>query len=210
MNTQSNFTLKRQEAADRLGVSLRTVDRYLNKGKLDYTTLQGSVLISAKSVGQMLGEKNADLSKKAVSGQGSVERENVSEKPAKGGEGEVAVVYKKLYEETVEKLEAAQRRLEGANYRVGELESQMKSSVPLLEYHAMEEEKKNLNEKVEKLNREVQDGVQTNYKLIGEIDHASRQAIQERNKNIFHIILSAVLFVAVSFLVVFYVLGVGS
>jgi len=46
-------------------------------------------------------------------------------------------VYKKLYEEQKEEVRSFQRRLEGANYRVGQLESQIKESVPLLDHQKL-------------------------------------------------------------------------
>jgi len=47
------------------------------------------------------------------------------------------LIYKKLYEEQKEEVRSFQRRLEGANYRVGQLESQVKESVPLLEHQKL-------------------------------------------------------------------------
>ena len=43
-------------------------------------------------------------------------------------------IYQKLYEKLLKKHENQQERLEGANYKVGELEAKLASSVPLLEY----------------------------------------------------------------------------
>ena len=51
-------------------------------------------------------------------------------------------LYKNLYEEAREELNEKQERLEVANYRVGQLEAQLKNSVPLLEYHRESAEKK--------------------------------------------------------------------
>jgi hypothetical protein len=48
----------------------------------------------------------------------------------KGEEG----VYKKLFEEQQEELKTKQERLEGANYRVGQLEAMLKEAIPLLEH----------------------------------------------------------------------------
>ena len=47
------------------------------------------------------------------------------------------LVYKTLYEEQKEEVRSFQRRLEGANYRVGQLESQIKESVPLLDHQKL-------------------------------------------------------------------------
>ncbi len=45
------------------------------------------------------------------------------------------LVYKNLFEQLQEELKEKQDRLEGANYRVGQLEARLKESVPLLDYN---------------------------------------------------------------------------
>jgi len=55
-------------------------------------------------------------------------------------------IYKKLYTETLADLKLKQERLEGATYRVGQLEAQIKHSVPLLTYRQKEEEVIHLSE----------------------------------------------------------------
>lgn len=61
-------------------------------------------------------------------------------------------IYKKLYLELKEELKEKQDRLEIANYRVGQLESQIRNSVPMLEYHRekfdREKAQKDLQEKL--------------------------------------------------------------
>ena len=64
-------------------------------------------------------------------------------------------IYKKLYEETVAELKIKQERLEGATYRVGQLESQIKNTVPLLTYRQKEEEVIQLHE-IQKKEQELQ------------------------------------------------------
>jgi len=51
-------------------------------------------------------------------------------------------LYEKLYQDTKQELNEKIERLEIANYRVGQLEAQLKNSVPLLEYHREISEKK--------------------------------------------------------------------
>ncbi|MFC1749437.1 hypothetical protein ACFL2V_11600 [Pseudomonadota bacterium] len=51
-------------------------------------------------------------------------------------------IYKELYKEVQEELRTKQKQLEGANYRVGHLEAQLKDTVPLLDFQkAMTSEK---------------------------------------------------------------------
>lgn len=46
-------------------------------------------------------------------------------------------VYRKLFEESQQELKIKQERLEGANYRVGQLEAMLKEAIPLLEHQKM-------------------------------------------------------------------------
>lgn len=72
--------------------------------------------LGQSSEGEVLSNKSAERSEAPVS--------------QKGGR-----IYKKLYLELKEELKEKQDRLEIANYRVGQLESQIRNSVPMLEYH---------------------------------------------------------------------------
>jgi len=51
-------------------------------------------------------------------------------------------IYKNLYIDTKKELKEKQERLEAATYRVGQLESQVKNMVPLLDYNRKEKELK--------------------------------------------------------------------
>ncbi|MBU2524438.1 helix-turn-helix domain-containing protein [Patescibacteria group bacterium] len=75
-------------------------------------------------------------------------------------------IYKALYEEAKDELKEKQKKLEGANYKVGQLESQVKNSVPQFEYKReqqklliqskkFDEEKRELIEIMENKNEEL-------------------------------------------------------
>jgi len=49
-------------------------------------------------------------------------------------------IYRDLYQELKKELKERQDRLEAATYRVGQLESQVKNMVPLLEYNKKDKE----------------------------------------------------------------------
>ncbi|MCA9373901.1 MAG: hypothetical protein R3B71_05365 [Candidatus Gracilibacteria bacterium] len=79
-----------------------------------------------------------------------------------------STIYKKLYEQTHEELKNAQKRLEGANYRVGQLESLVKESVPLLDHQRLlgeekaerfqlEEEVETLRDKIERMKTKIKE-----------------------------------------------------
>ena len=58
-------------------------------------------------------------------------------------------VYKKLFNDLKEEINEKQTRLEIANYRVGQLEAQLKNSIPLLEFHRENYEKKKKEQSLE-------------------------------------------------------------
>jgi len=70
-------------------------------------------------------------------------------------------IYKKLYFDVKEELNIKQERLEIANYRVGQLEAQLRSSMPMLEFHRdkyqSEKEKQELKEEVTKKEKEIKE-----------------------------------------------------
>ena len=58
-------------------------------------------------------------------------------------------IYKELYSETKGDLKEKQERLEAATYRVGQLESQVKNMVPMLDFNKKERELKEANHAIE-------------------------------------------------------------
>ena len=55
-----------------------------------------------------------------------------------------------MFTELQEEVKEKQERLEVANYRVGQLEAQVRNSIPMLEYHRENYEKKKKEEKLKK------------------------------------------------------------
>lgn len=199
-----NYKLSREESAEKLGVSLRTLDRYLKVGKLAYVKFEEEgqlrILVSENEVKALVekqkrGKKSVPVNSEedVISEQGSAEKAQKQAQNLSQGDA-VAEVYRRLYEETNQRLGEASRRLEGANYRVGELEAQLKSSVPLLEYRETQEQAQKLTQKVEKLNQEVAEGAIVNYRLTEEISMTRRQIDLEKSKRVLYITL-LVLFV---------------
>jgi len=139
------FTIERSEAAERLGVSTRTLDRWLKSGKLKSKSVGRSILIDIRSLEK--AEKAQSKKKprvKKVEGE-KVEKETAEQvfeektTPKKESRGEEKV-FQKLYEEAASELKAKQEKLEAASFRVGQLETQVQNSVPLLEYKAKEDD----------------------------------------------------------------------
>lgn len=169
MNEEKNYNISRKEASRLLKVSIRTVDRYIKSQKLSTVYVDGRMWLNKEEVMVFKRRHNGQVSTPKVdmstdymsidtdvdSGVDSVEvlpidESTLSTKGRKSGEG----IYKKLYQEAKEEIVEKNDRLELANYRIGQLEAQVKSSIPLLEYHRESEEKKRLEKELERSNSE--------------------------------------------------------
>lgn len=177
IDNMDDFTLKynvdRKAASKLLKVSVRTVDRYVKKKVLTAQNVGGRVWLNKEEVNtlhkQKIGEgidMDLDTSTPMTSidiiGDTSQEEEqklstSSTSKILKGSSS--SHLYKDLYEKTQEELREKQERLEIANYRVGQLEAQLKNSIPLLEYHREASEKKlekaRLTEKIEYADKSI-------------------------------------------------------
>lgn len=103
-----------------------------------------------------------------------------------------AKIYKNLYEKTLAELKIKQERLEGATYRVGQLEAQLQNTVPLLTYRQKEEEVLKLTE--------TQKAEQ--HKTQGEIERLGREkATIQIIKNLYFVLLFSFLILTPLFLI---------
>lgn len=204
--------LDRKTAAEMLQVSIRTIDRYIHKGNLEKEVINGRIFIRSKGLKDLLEQKK--LQEKYLSDIYSNSARNPVSSPSPAAEsdppietryagkhreyiseeGEDTGIYKRLYEEVQEELKTKQERLEGANYRVGQLEGLLKESVPLLEYRkalALENQKREELEDIlntfEKDNERLNQTVEAKQ---GELKHISEKLnIERSNKKVFIIIL---------------------
>ncbi|MDA1060192.1 MAG: hypothetical protein O3B47_00160 [bacterium] len=153
---------------------MRTLDRYIKSKKLSTRTIAGRIWLDKGDIGRFKSEgygqikvDNVDMStlKKSIdnrsrqvdNGVDRIDKVDVFDGDSAGfkmrkndAEGGT---YKKLFNELREEIKEKQERLEIANYRVGQLEAQLRNSIPMLEYHRENYEKKrfeeNLNKKLE-------------------------------------------------------------
>lgn len=159
MATASTIYVDREEASEILKVSTRTVDRYIRKHKFKTRKDGRRVLmkradvdrIIQEQIGQFVEQKNINLDKKVDSNNAQSETqitvkdvkvESVKKSADKEKSQKEEAVYKNLYTEAKKELKEKQERLDAATYRVGQLESQVKSMVPMLEYSKKEKELK--------------------------------------------------------------------
>jgi chromosome segregation ATPase len=204
--------IDRKKAAEILSVSIRTVDRYIQKGTLEKEVINGRIFINPKSFGKLqeqkirqdeyLSEINAispplktiDRGEAQEASETSIVAEYTEEGAAISENRRKTEVYKNLYEELQEELKIKQERLEGANYRVGQLEGKLKETVPLLEYRkalALEQKKRDELEDIltafEKDNERLNQTVESKQTEVTQI--SDKLETERFNKKIFIIIL---------------------
>ena len=161
----STTYVDRDEASTILKVSTRTVDRYIRKYKFKTRKDGRRVLIRRADVdhviqdqiGQFVQIKKDNLAE-AKAEKNTAEKEvniaikNVKLKAKEKEEvraKEDEKVYKNLYLDAKNELKEKQERLDAATYRVGQLESQVKSMVPMLEFNRTEKELKQARHAIE-------------------------------------------------------------
>ncbi len=147
------YNIDRKTASKLLKVSIRTLDRYLKAKKLSSQVVDGRIWLEKGELVRYRADRDrpvmvdkikvsrVDMStdvdmdnsdKIELVSQDSVD--TLSTTPRKKSKINKNV-YKKLFAELKEEIQEKQERLEIANYRVGQLETQVRNSVPMLEYH---------------------------------------------------------------------------
>jgi hypothetical protein len=154
IDAQKTYNMSRESASRFLKVSIRTLDRYIRSKKVSTRIVDGRIWLSKEElesfkVGKSgiirvdsgyvstdevsIDERVDNMDNVEVFSQDNVQ--TMSGKRARTRPEDQGEAYKNLYDELKKELEEKQGRLEIANYRVGQLEAQVKSSIPMLEYH---------------------------------------------------------------------------
>lgn len=144
MAKASKTHIDRDEASQILKVSTRTIDRYLRKFKFKTRKDGRRVLIRRTDIDKIIQDQighYVDTKKTtAIVKVKNIKVEEIKKKdnPVKAEER----IYKELYSEVKKDNKEKQERLEAATYRVGQLEAQIKNTVPLLDFTRKEKELK--------------------------------------------------------------------
>jgi predicted site-specific integrase-resolvase len=144
-SAQKMFDLSRKEASEILNVSTRTLDRYITKKVLPTKNIAGRIFLNRDDIIEFAKQKrkHKGIARRPQSKSQPVYVHQVEpEESTRDQDVDIISateekVYKKLYEELRSDLQSFQQRLEGANYRVGQLESELKASVPLLDHQKL-------------------------------------------------------------------------
>ncbi|MBI4235436.1 hypothetical protein HY604_03995 [Candidatus Peregrinibacteria bacterium] len=159
-NAIGDYSIDRKAASRLLKVSIRTLDRYVSSKKLSTRLVDGRIWLDRNEIGSFGDVKmrhvvvdNVDMSTPEMSIDNNVDIVSPLSTTPRKTRGNKAL-YKKLFQDLRDELHEKQERLEIANYRVGQLEAQVRNSIPLLEYHrdTFERDKQN-EDKDQKLNQ---------------------------------------------------------
>lgn len=161
MANLSTTYVDRDEASAILKVSTRTLDRYIRKFRFKTRKDGRRVLIKRVDVdkiiqdqiGQFIEQKqeNLDNQKQAVHNETAIAVKDIKVESVRKNEKteKEEQVYHGLYNEAKKELKEKQERLDAATYRVGQLEAQVKSMVPMLDYTRKEKELKEAKQTIE-------------------------------------------------------------
>jgi hypothetical protein len=206
--------IDRKQASEMLNVSIRTIDRYIQRGILNKEEINGRIFIKTQELKPLLDKKKiaeeylssvSSLNKRRApetagsrTGEESTtanptdSENNFSEIHSTGTQDDR--IYKNLYEESQNELKNKQERLEGANYRVGQLEGLLKESIPLIEYRkalgAEEQKRDELEDLLKTFEKDNEILNQTIDSKKTELEQVARKLEMEKfNKKVFVIIL---------------------
>lgn len=147
------YNIDRKTAAKKLKVSIRTVDRYIKKGDLSTMEVGGMKMIDIRDLKALIVLRDSRHYVEPLSTVESIDidvdkvdttSEILSTLSTSVKKKNSLSAFKNLYLETKKELAEKQQRLELANYRVGQLEAQLRNSIPLLQYFQENESQKKL------------------------------------------------------------------
>ena len=173
----STFTNTREQAALDLGISTRTIDRYIKSGKLSYKKVANKILLSDHDISIL--KQDFDILHKKSSSE-IVSEWTLSSKPSQAMAINTSVL-EKVIDEKIDKFflvfQEKDRMLEEKNkvifmlqQRVGELESKIQTMVALPDYNEQKQmatiEKTKLEDKIKQLSQAIRGEKTKNYLFL--------------------------------------------
>ena len=166
------YTITRNQAASLLGVSTRTIDRYVKSGKLSYKKIANKVILNEEELSVLQAEfsslrqeVSSELINESDSNQISVRKVS-----------DLATIDEKLdkfyliFQEKDKQIEEKNKIIFMLQQRIGELEAKIQTMIALPDYNKEKqqaiEEKKALEEKLAKLTNKVKEQETKTYVVI--------------------------------------------
>ena len=166
MVNMSTTYVDRDEASTILKVSTRTIDRYVRKFRFKTRKDGRRVLIKRDDIDRIIQDHvgqymDTNLDKKElVNNESTIAVKDLKVEAKKKDAEKDDEVYKGLYNEAKKEIKEKQERLDAATYRVGQLESQVKNMVPLLDFSRKEKELKEAKSTIEQKELEKMQAIQ--------------------------------------------------
>ena len=200
------YNVDRKDASEFLGVSERTIDRYVRAGKLRCRKVGHHVYLSKEEL-LLLKTTQEDIPVR-VAEEDTTVVENTQTTQTVEQEAPLDLslpvhstledtVYKHLYEESRQELDKKQREVEALHYRLGQIEYEMKNTVPLLEYSKQKEHLEVENKVLQEETQFVRNALEKQEQLL----HV------ERRIKSFYLVLVVLFFLVITLGILFY-LGV--
>ena len=165
------YTVTRNQAANLLGVSTRTIDRYVKSGKLSYKKVANKVILNEEELRilqnefsslrqeistELIWEKDTSISVKPITNMSSID-----EKLDK---------FYLIFQEKDKQIDEKNKIIFMLQQRIGELEAKIQTMIALPDYNKEKqqaiEEKKALEEKLAKLTSRVREQETKTYVVI--------------------------------------------
>ena len=185
------YTITRESAAQSLGISTRTIDRYIRNGKLSYKKVANKVLLEKEEVRALQQDFSAlhqEFGSEVVSSNSSSSTGSTTSIATPNPQLE-AIIDQKIekfflvFKEKDKMLEEKNKIIFVLQQRIGELESDLKHMVALPDY-----------------TREKQEAIMEKQKLEEKITQLKNGIKNEKSKNLIFIGLSFVLLVIAVFM----------
>lgn len=160
------YTIDRQSWSNILGISTRTIDRYIKAWKIRVKKEWKHIYLNEKDIEKI---KNWWLQEDYEIIDRNAKIVNYSENKNTGEN----IVYKKLYEQTKIELDKKNELIKEISYNLWKAETELKNSISILEYRKvaflLESSKWNVEEREEKLTKEInnlENNLSSNKKFI--------------------------------------------
>lgn len=203
MVTQVKFSISRKDASELLDVSTRTIDRYIRSKKLSARKKGGTILLNEEELNNfkvarfqnmhgaspdIAGRVHRHVDSKAkrqttiIDAETGKIEEAIKLEEAAAKKGEIApaspreTIFEELYDLSRREIREYHNKLEAANYRLGQIETQLKHSVPLLEYQEQSEALRDTEVNIKKKIKHKEEA-------IGSLEQEIRS--ERLNKNIY-------------------------
>ena len=157
------YTITRNQAASLLGVSTRTIDRYVKSGKLSYKKIANKVILNEEELRVLQNEFSSLRQEISTELIWDGQNKSISVKPV----SDMATFDEKLdkfyliFQEKDKQLDEKNKIIFMLQQRIGELEAKIQTMIALPDYTKEKqqaiEEKKILEEKLAKLTNKVRE-----------------------------------------------------